>query len=743
MKQKLLVLLLGLTQTITAQNFTELTQTPPFEGVYNGSSAFADVDGDNDQDILITGLSTTGESAKLYTNDGNGNYTEVTGTPFDPVERSSIAFADVDGDNDQDVLISGQPSGSGSGSSKLYTNDGNGNYTLVAGTPFDGVQDASIAFADVDGDNDQDVLITGQIDPFTNPIAKLYTNDGNGNFTVVAGTPFDGVQESSIAFADVDGDNDQDVLITGWDSGAFGVAKLYTNDGNGNFTEVSGTPFDEVGRGAIAFADVDGDNDQDVLITGFNLQNDIAKLYTNDGNGNYSLVTGTPFEGVKYSYIAFADVDGDNDQDVLIAGQNNSNTHITKLYTNDGAGNYTEVTGTPFDGLVLPSIAFADVDGDNDQDVFVSGANAVYARITKIYENTPAPAEETEVITACESYTWRDQVTYTSSTSGETFTVPNAAANGADSIYTLDLTILEPTTGDTTAAVCGSFEWYGTTYTSSATPTQTFVAANGCDSVVTLDLTINQPNTGDTTATVCGSFEWYGTTYTSSSTPTHTLTNVNGCDSVVTLNLTINTVAAGTDVVTACDSHDWIDGNTYNSSNNTATHTIVGGAENGCDSIVSLNLTIVDSPTPTITQNGTTLEAPAGFDSYQWYDDNGAITGATSESYSPMASGNYYCIAEDNGCTGQSNTILYMPTGVGSISAENLKVYPNPAKDVLYIRTGDMAVEHVRMLDVTGKEVARFGANVKQLDVSTYEGGMYVLEVTSTEGRALTRILIH
>ncbi len=47
------------------------------------------------------------------------------------------------------------------------------------------------------------------------------------------------------------------------------------------------------------------------------------------------------------------------------------------------------------------------------------------------------------------------------------------------------------------------------------------------------------PNTGDTTATACGSFVWYGVTYTASGTPMHTLTNVDGCDSVVTLLLTI------------------------------------------------------------------------------------------------------------------------------------------------------------------------------------------------------------
>lgn len=99
-------------------------------------------------------------------------------------------------------------------------------------------------------------------------------------------------------------------------------------------------------------------------------------------------------------------------------------------------------------------------------------------------------------------------------------------------------------TGDTTAFACNSFDWYGTTYNSSATPTHIFTNVNGCDSLVTLHLTVGHTNTGDTTATACGSFVWYGVTYTSSSrtTPTHTFTNVSGCDSLVSLHLTINTV---------------------------------------------------------------------------------------------------------------------------------------------------------------------------------------------------------
>lgn len=63
----------------------------------------------------------------------------------------------------------------------------------------------------------------------------------------------------------------------------------------------------------------------------------------------------------------------------------------------------------------------------------------------------------------------------------------------------------------------------------------------GYDSVATINLTINHATTGDTTAVACGSFTWHGTTYTETPTtnPTFTTVNAQGCDSVITLHLTI------------------------------------------------------------------------------------------------------------------------------------------------------------------------------------------------------------
>ena len=114
---------------------------------------------------------------------------------------------------------------------------------------------------------------------------------------------------------------------------------------------------------------------------------------------------------------------------------------------------------------------------------------------------------------------------------------------GCDSVVNTVLAIYYSNTGTDTQTACDSLTWIdGVTYTSSNnTATHTLTNAAGCDSVVTLDLTINYSNIGTDTQTACDSLTWIdGVTYTASNnTATHTLTNASGCDSVVTLDLTI------------------------------------------------------------------------------------------------------------------------------------------------------------------------------------------------------------
>lgn len=368
-------------------NFAVVSDAP-FEGIYSSSPssiAFGDVDGDSDQDVLLTGLNSLGEFiTKLYTNDGNGIFAEATETPFDEVWLSSIAFGDVDGDGDEDVVISGQDM-NGQGTTNLYENDGDGIFTKVIGTPFQGVFQGSIAFADVDGDNYLDLLVTGS-NTDLDLIAELYLNDGTGSFAISEGTPFQGVVSSDIAFSDVNGDGDQDVLITGYISVGYST-NLYLNDGSGNFTLSDSQNFDEIANGSVAFADIDGDGDADVLITGeINTPIPIAQLYLNDGIGIFTISDNSTFYGVAYSSVAFADIDGDGDQDVFITGLGNG-YYSSKIYMNNGNVSFSEVTGSCFEGVVNGFLAFAELDGDTDQDVLMTGRNLQNDLIAKMYSN--------------------------------------------------------------------------------------------------------------------------------------------------------------------------------------------------------------------------------------------------------------------------------------------------------------------------------------------------------------------
>ena len=215
-----------------------------------------------------------------------------------------------------------------------------------------------------------------------------------------------------------------------------------------------------------------------------------------------------------------------------------------------------------------------------------------------------------DTVTACGSYTWINGNTYTTSTNTAKDTLTNAA--GCDSILTLNLTIDHPHSVIDTINACSSYTWIdGVTYTTSNySARDTLTSFAGCDSVVSLHLTINHPNTGVDTVTACDSYIWIdGKTYTSSNyTAKDTLTNTTGCDSVVTLNLTINHSSSGVDTVTACGSYTWIDGNTYTTSTKTAKDTLTNVT--GCDSVVTLNLTInpANSGTDTV----------MACDSYTW-----------------------------------------------------------------------------------------------------------------------------
>ncbi len=218
---------------------------------------------------------------------------------------------------------------------------------------------------------------------------------------------------------------------------------------------------------------------------------------------------------------------------------------------------------------------------------------------------------------------------------------------------------------------CNSFVWIdGNTYTASTTTPMFPVAEGstaGCDSIVRLNLTINATSSIDSIV-VCDSLTWIdGITYTSNNNiATFSIPggNSNGCDSLVTLDLTIINSSTGVDTRAECDSLTWIDGITYTSNNNIATFSIPGGNSNGCDSLVTLDLTISSlDPSYTYTDNGNgnysfTNTSTGNFNQSHWAFGDGTIDSTTNINHTFITNGNFTVVLTVNDSTLQEGSCV-------------------------------------------------------------------------------------
>ena len=348
------------------------------------------------------------------------------------------------------------------------------------------------------------------------------------------------------------------------------------------------------------------------------------------------------------------------------------------------------------DTYVLPSLSFGNYysGSDGSGTLLNEGAIIDITQSIFVFEATntvPSCSNENEFIvtinntitttdfeTSCGPYTWIDGITYNESNTTAVYTYPNVTASGCDSVVFLNLTVASPTAGTDVLTSCTPIIWIdGNTYTSSNnTATFTIIggASNGCDSTVNLDLTISSAVYGTDIQVACETFTWIdGINYSSSNnTATFTYPNgaVAGCDSIVTLDLTINNSISYLDVHESCDDFTWIDGNTYTENNTSASFIYPGGAANGCDSIVTLNLTInnLENLNPgidlSICDGDSFTPNASGALYYSWSD--GLINGS---SFTPLIGLNEYTVTgtDINNCSAFASVFVNV-SAVPSIS---------------------------------------------------------------------------
>src|SRR5690606_17374768 len=146
MKISLLNLFLLATVSSFSQNFTldENSGILPIQRNWN-EVAFEDVDGDGFVDLFTGGAMPTFHTVgRLYKNDGTGKFNIHDDETFIKKREGGLAFGDVNGDGFPDMIVSGGYGSPGGSLTKLYINDGEGNFTLNEASSFVNVYQGDI-----------------------------------------------------------------------------------------------------------------------------------------------------------------------------------------------------------------------------------------------------------------------------------------------------------------------------------------------------------------------------------------------------------------------------------------------------------------------------------------------------------------------------------------------------------------------------------------------------------------------
>jgi photosystem II stability/assembly factor-like uncharacterized protein len=332
--------------------------------------------------------------------------------------------------------------------------------------------------------------------------------------------------------------------------------------------------------------------------------------------------------------------------------------------------------------------------------------------------------------------------------SSGTYTDTLTSSASCDSIVIYDFQLNNPSSSSLSITNCNNYTWStsGVTYNTSGTYQATLTNAAGCDSIVTLNLTINNSSSATETITSCDTYTWplNGNTYSTTGNYTTIINNANGCDSVVTLDLTLGTSYANTETVIACDTYTWsTTGQDYTISGSYS-ETLV--SQLGCDSTMNLELTI-ESVDATATLSGNIISANQPGADYMWIDcgDSSTIPGETGQNFTPETTGNYAVIVTENGCTDTSDCILVDYTGLIENTFENdIHIYPNPTEGMVTIELSNGYDDlNVVITDALGRIVQSFEPENKQLIFFELDeaNGTYFVKLTAGNEQAIFKVL--
>ena len=332
---------------------------------------FHDYDGDGWDDITLT----SGSNQDVhYFKNNNGVFVEDDFTvPTFLYQTRQVNWVDIDNDGDKDLFVTSDTNGN-----RLLVNNGDmvmQDITNSSGISPTNFETYGASWGDYDNDGFLDVFLSNRSITYPN---KLYKNNGDHTFTEVSVSA--GIDQTLMysfcsAFLDINNDGFQDLYVSN-DKYEF-PNKLYKNNGDGTFTDIS----ESSGAGVIIDAmtvtvgDFNNDGWFDIYLT--NTQNGNVFLKNNGDETFIDIASSsnTLMNSISWG-AAFFDADNDTNLDLYVCSQYNTATGPylpAAFYENDGDESFT-LNNSCFSGDLgfSHSNAIGDVDNDGFPDMAVS-----------------------------------------------------------------------------------------------------------------------------------------------------------------------------------------------------------------------------------------------------------------------------------------------------------------------------------------------------------------------------------
>lgn len=382
MKKYFLALLPFFYFSSTAQNL--FSDAAPMLGINHlfsdlsptGGVSFYDFNQDGWDDLTFS--SDKDSLIHFYLNQG-GTYERIDLGIDNRETVMQILWVDYDNDGDKDLYVNAYE-----GVNRLYQNQGSLQFTdvtLVSGLPEEMYLSYGACWGDYDRDGWLDLYVQERKGPqlAQENRNRLYKNNADGSFTEVtdlSNTAVIGRKPFCASFSDFNNDMWPDIYIA---NDKLSVNTLLLNQKDGTFQDASASTGADLEMNAmcVTIGDYDANGWQDIYITNTEEGNRLLKNLGQSGTGQIEFEevansTGTVFNGIGWG-SSFVDTDNDGDLDLYVCGMDVGPEAVTsRLYRNDGSGNFFSLPTFPGDTVISHSNAVGDVNNDGYPDIAVT-----------------------------------------------------------------------------------------------------------------------------------------------------------------------------------------------------------------------------------------------------------------------------------------------------------------------------------------------------------------------------------